>query len=670
MRDPEAPRKEARPAIWAAEARLLLRYALRTRAGIYWLLGAVAWPLAYVALLGNADSSPLSLVLSLCTIPVGPLLWALFGARMSGAQGRELSAAWPAPRGRRALGASLALLALALLGSLTTLMSALLGAEAGFWHPFSYALLSLAQGLAMALPTILLWTAVGFAIGQRTRGVFRSILPLLAPIGMTLGYEIGQHLAQAAGSSPLLRLVSTSAAGWFPGVDAFGVGPWASIFAEGAWTMGLAAAALLAIAALSAYGRQITAGVLAVASVLGGVGLVAEIGRADAVIRPYRSPAAAAYESGAKSPARVTALSIVLSLEHPPDLSATATLDFMAQRRLAVLRFYLPPGLAVRSVRIDGAPAHALRAVDGWVTVRLSAALPAGGRASLRVSYSGDPQLLATVGGSNLVQFVSGEGWLLPAGTWYPLLGAPQPRTRFRLRLLAPAGYLSVSPYGTVRGSTGARPLQGTGESLQLVGGHLAELADLGEIKVYSAADRIVQARAVLAAPNGGGQATDRAVAACIGRILLPQPRGAMVWAGSFEGMLTPEQAPWQFTPAMQPAGLSGGMGLAGLSDPRVEYGNDFFFQFPSGAFANWLSEGRSVVLPRSYAALQLGGALFTACGSRYTDGFLVLNSTASGIARLPRPALRDLAAKALAAYAGGQLTEARLAQLLREFGG
>lgn len=671
MRVPESSRtghRMSRRALSVAlsEARLLGRYVLRTRAVIFWLLAAVAWPVAYVTALGGGGTTPLAAILDLCALPLGPILWSLFGARLSAVQGRELSGAWPAPRGTRSLGAGLMLIAWALLGSATTLASALWGVEPGFWQPPAFALTSLLQGIGMLIPSILLWTAVGFAIGHRTRGIFRSILPPLAPIAMMLGYTFGQDLAQY-GRGPLFRLVTTSAAGWFNGVDAFGVGPWAAVFGQAVWVMVAAALCVLALAALSAYGRQAIAGGIAIVCAVTGAGLMGRIGQSAAVIQPHRVSAAAVFWHAAKSPVRVTDMSIALSLRHPPELTATASLAFTVERHLSHLRFFLPTTLHVRTIELDGKSARYARAADGWVTVPMGALRTAGQRGTLAVAYSGAPYILASTGYGGLVEFVSAEGWSLPPGTWYPLLGRPQGGTRFRLRLLAPPGYLSVTPYGVIRGSTGARALTGTGESLQIVGGHLAPLAALGGIQVYAAADQLQGARGVLDQPNGPGQATDRAVAACIGQILRPKPSGAMVWAVSVDGALPPDASPWQAASYAMPPGISGGLGMSGLGgNAPFEYDNSFLSYYPSEEFALWLSDGRSTALPQAGAALQLGSALFTACGSPYTDGFVTLDGVGTEISRLPRPALRAVAEQALRAYAEGRLTERYLSRLVQ----
>ena len=656
-------------AVWAAEAMLLWRYVVRTRAIIFWLLAAVVWPIAYLTLLNGGGATPLAIILALAALPLGPILWALFGARLSMVKGWELGAAWPAPRSARSLGVSLVLVGWALIGTLTTMAAALWGVEPGFWHPISFVTLSLLQGLGMLLPSIILWTAVGFAIGHRTRGIFRSILPPLAPIAMMFGYTLGQKVVQSGGGA-VWGLVSTSAAAWFSSVDAFGIGPWADVFHLGVLVMVVAAIFVLALSALSAYGRQFAAGLLAVACIVAEVGLMQSVGQNAAVIQPASIPAARAYGSGAKSPVRVSDAHISLSLLHPPFLSATAALDFTAQQRLQELRFFMTSSLGIQWVEFDGRRVRFSRTADGWVTVRMPSALTAGLHGELRVAYAGAPYIMAFgADGGGVTEFVSAEGWSLPPGTWYPLLGKSQDSTRFALDLQAPAGYLSVTPYGVIRGSTGVRPLTGTGRSMEIVGGHVAEVADLGGVPVYAAADQIGAARSI--STEALPFSSPSALASCISGILRPRPSLRLVWTSVFAGGLWPGAKPWQSGEEFEfGPGVRGGLGMQDLGgNISGAYYNNFAFTYPQAVYSLWLSGGQSAALPspnqpQGTAALEVGGAIFTACGSPYTNGFMGPDQISKEISRLPKQALQALAAESRAAYVAGKLTVARVQQL------
>jgi hypothetical protein len=99
----------------AEEMRLMARCVRRTPAGIFCLAAAAAWPLLYM-IQGNAGTTPLALAVSMAAIPIGPLLWTLFGARLTWVD-KDLPRTWPASRSIRALGTALGLTLWTLLGT-------------------------------------------------------------------------------------------------------------------------------------------------------------------------------------------------------------------------------------------------------------------------------------------------------------------------------------------------------------------------------------------------------------------------------------------------------------------------------------------------------------------------------------------------------------------------
>lgn len=657
-----------RAAAVLAEARLLNRHIIRTPAIFFWLLAAVGWPLSYVALLGNTGTTPLTLALSLSAIPVGPLLYTVFGARLAAAQGREIAPSWPATGGLRALGAGLVLVGWGALGSLAVLACTLWAVEPGFFHPIGFAISSLGLGLGMLVPTTVFWTAIGFALGHRTRGIFRTVLAVLAPIGVTaaVGYE--QGYSHMVGASPLLGFIGLSTAGWFTGqVDAFGLGPFAAVFTWAAWLMAILALFALALSALSAYGRQVVAASLVALSLVGAAGVLEGLGQEPALLPQPLSTPGASYRAGAKSPVTVTSMAIDLSLEEAPMLRATTQLQFTVIRPVRRLRFYLVKGLRVGSLRVNGQRAPWRRVgKTGWLDVALRRPLAAGAKGSLFVAYRGNPLLLSTGLAPSLTTFVGAQGWLLAPGTWYPLVGAANAGTRFLLRLQAPSGYLSVTPYGVVDGSTRqGSPITGTGTSISLAGGHLAPYARRGGMMIYVASDELSWAHAAFTsrALLGPNTPTPAREAACLSDVLRPTASARMVLTTFGPVVPTSGIRPWQSIPPVVGATYYGPLALGG--GPSWLYESTIEETFGPLTYALWLNGGRTTYTPQTGAAGQLGAALVAACsGSQYNNGLPELDQVGARIAALPRSALRAVTRSAYAAYRRGQLTEALLQKL------
>ena len=269
----------------------------------------------------------------------------------------------------------------------------------------------------------------------------------------------------------------------------------------------------------------------------------------------------------------------------------------------------------------------------------------------MRVAYSGDPfappvhGLLDT---GEPLSFVSPQGWELPPGTWYPLVGPANDGTHFVLRLKAPPGYLSLTPYGDVRGSTPpGHPIQGTGETLQVVGGHLARVADVGRISIYAAADQLREAR----------QATHGAfapISPCLTGLLTPSPVSTVVWALPEGMVLAPDQAPWLLDGETFPNYFDGSA-IGGSGGATFAYEVDVQ-DFTDLETKLWLNDGRRTEVPGIMAgrggAFELAASLVRSC-----HAFSPLFDTSSRIPALPAGSRHTVALRARRLYLEGRLT-------------
>jgi hypothetical protein len=266
--------------------------------------------------------------------------------------------------------------------------------------------------------------------------------------------------------------------------------------------------------------------------------------------------------------------------------------------------------------------------------------------------------------------FVSGEGRLLPAGTWYPMIGAPGATPTWRVSLAAPPGLVTVTPYDTVRGSTPpGRPLAGREISLSMVGGHLAPVGRVGGFRLYAAADQADLARAALRwTPPASGRSAGT-VGAALAAELRPEPRGAVVIATTgpeFSGALPlgADQRPWQLYfddawPWTPPGPLSFGDG----GGPSPAYAAEVQQNLGDVVLALWLGGTVPAVAP---PAQHLIGGLQHAIG---VNGFWDTATTpqSSEIAALPIAARRSRAERARRLFQSGHLTGAALGRLIRQ---
>lgn len=658
-------------ALWA-ETRALAGYARRPRTLVLWLVPALVWPFAAVAFLGQGGATPLHIAFALAANPIGPLLYATVGASLASVRGRELSRAWPAPAPVRAGGAAIVLIGLGLIGALCTLACTLWHVSGAFWVPFSYARISLASGFGLLFATIVFWLAIGFALGMRTRGPWRTVLALLAPaVFLVTGTVIGSGPV-----TPPYGFIALSPAAWFTSrVDAFGLGPWGRIYTWVLLGTSILALWALVVAALCAYGRHLgeilLAGALTVAVLLTGLG----VGAQAASLTP-NDPFAARYLAGAKSPVTVTRETVSVSVLGAPDLVAVDRLRFLPQRPLSVLRIFLPPALAIRSVSLfeRGTDPVTVRrqGKTGWVRITTKVPLPALRTATLRIAYAGNPLFLPGTEHANLTTFVSAQGFMLPVGTWYPLLGPAVSGTRWAWSIAAPSGDRILTDFGPLTaGTSGHVSGSGTGAGLTIVGGHLAPVGRVAGVLVEAAADQTALARAALQDPGLPhplvALPTERA---CLTRLLRPEVHASVIWAtigtpgvAPIETVLAPDDLPWQGR-VSEGEGENGGIpGLAPIG-PSFDYQAEVFSNFPTTVVSLWLSGGQSSAIPQSGALANLGAGLAMACGGFPGNGVEV-EPIQTTIGNLPLAALERLTRAAYPFLQRGTLTEGRLRELV-----
>jgi|GEM_PF-5378627 len=646
-----------RPA--GAEAWLLLRYTLKSPAAlVIALVAGLVWPLIDVVFLFQTGTTPLAIALSLASVPIGPILWSIFGSRLAKADKREIPTSWPAPRVWRTLGTAAAIMGLGGAAALLGTGIALIGVEPGFWSPASFAVASLLDGFLMLFATIVLWTAVGVALGSITRGILNVLVPVLAPVAWLMGSAILSARDSASLLMPFLGL-STAAGPGASGLDAYGLGPFGSSYTWAAAVMAAGAVVALALSGLARHGRDSLVAILAILALGGTAVSAAGLTRA---VPAKASWSATAYESGAKSPVTDPSVAISLDLTRAPELHAAARIAFRPQRRLTSLRFFLVPTLRISRVAVDGRRVAWHEGRSGWVSVRLPAPLAEERPASLGVVYGGIPMQIVSGSPFRLsFSFVGGAGWLLPPGMWYPLLGPTNPRTHFRLALKAPPGYLSLTPYGHVRGSTpSGAPLTGVGTTLQVVGGHLGYVTTVGAVRIFAASDQLGPAR------RAARQASSRYAKApsCMADLLRPTPHGTVVWASPTGADLDPHLAPLHTD--MSVAGFLTGSGISGVLPGRESYGDDAVMMGTT-QLDLWYGSTRMESAP-SLAAGVLGEGVATACG-QILPGYMNEpdGSLAMKISRLPKPGLRELTLRAHGAYEKGDLTIPDLKDLVRE---
>lgn len=649
-----------------AEAGAVLRQLTRTRALAVWLAVAVVWPLVYVAALGNVGPTPLYLMMSLSAFPIGPILACLVGASVAARKGSEFRMVWPAPAGVRAIGLALVLVPTSAVLALAMTAATLWHVSPAFWAPAGFALFSLWTGAATLFTTYGLWMAVGVAVGARTREPWRTVGAVLVP-ALVLVIAALTNTFQPVG---LVRFISISPpAAWFLDQSgAFGLGPAAAL--HGPVLLGTLAMLVvaLAFAGLASYGRHLLS---ALAGAVGtSIVLVLALGQGlwAAPAEPF-GLAASAYHRRAPSPVAVRSVTIDLSLRQAPDVTGTVQTTVVPTRSVSQLRAFLIPALRLGRVTIGGVPTKWERlGRAGWLRLLPTHRLPAGRAVDVIVTYRGRGNLLAIPPENNTpAMFVSGQGWQLPAGTWYPLIGHASPMTEWKLALGAPPGYLTVTPFGTVRGSTrSGHPVTGRGMSVALVGGHLAPAGRVGRLTVFAAADQISLARQTLHGTMPGLTPGERHTASCLANVLVPAPMGRIVWAtsaGSIEMVSGPDDPPWQGRNDVQNALVDTGMGI-GLG-PRFTYPAEFNENFSQSVIGLWLTDGRRARFPVGNGpASVLTGGIVKACTGFYGNGTLVSPVT-TAIGKLPYPALRYVTAGVYRADSKGHLTLTVLKRLL-----
>ncbi|MCL6596254.1 MAG: hypothetical protein K6V73_08585 [Firmicutes bacterium] len=643
-----------------AQAGSVLRQLTRTRALAIWIAYGALWPWLYVAALGNAGATPLYLMLSLAAFPIGPILASLLGASVAARQGAELEAAWPAPAAARCAGLALVLLAASVLSALATAAATLWRVAPSFWSPPGYAQFSLWTGISTLFATFGLWTAVGAAIGARTREPWRTVAAVLVPVAV---------LAVAALTTfdpvGLVRFLSLSPpAAWFLDQSgAYGLGP--AFALHGPVLVGTVALLLvaLAVAGMASYGRN------ALSAVAGwvGAGAVLALTLGQGVWAPPAEPfstASYAYRRGTPSPVAVRAVDADLSLLGAPSVVATVRLTIVPRHALSQVRAFLVPAFRVERVAVGGRPARWIRRDRaGWLTFLPARRLLPAHAVDVSVTYEAIHGLLV----DEPAAFASTHGWVLPAGTWYPLIGRTTTETRWHLRLHAPAGYLTVTPLGIIRGSTPpGRPVSGRGLSLALLGGHLAPAARVGRLTVYAAADQTSLALRALRGTLSGVPWRERNTAACLADVLVPAPTGDIVWAtveGSIEMVAGRDDPPWQVRNAVSyvPGPIGMGIGLG----PRFDYPAELNDNFPQTVVGLWLTGGRRALFPTGNNPVSVFTAgVVDACTGWYGNGTMV-TPLSQTIGRLPRPALKVLTADVYKANAAGRLTLTALRQLV-----
>lgn len=424
------------------------RWRLFWRSYAKWLgiAAGLVVPAAYLFFVDRAvQTSGIVGGVRLAALPPVTLLLALMGASMGGAPFRqqvaELEQSWSASTGARLLGRLAATVAVALLFAAVEI--ALIAAYAAWtMQPFDgnwWAVSTATAAVALA-SSALLAVAIGFLIGVLLPGVWGTIgiglLWLLAVGGIPVWALLTSNNSLASESIPssdpqywlLTFLESSPAAAFTDKVNGiWGVGP----FTEGyAWSMGAAAAVALFLWWIASTRffphRKLPLLCAAGCAVLAAVLILP-------TLSVLRAPVAAAEPVGKQSlPAtelRMTALSVDVDLNRPPDLAAEAIVTVQATKPVNHVDLTLPPSLAVDAVRVDGQVIPYERQGKRLV---IPLPLRAGEQRAVDVRYHGNPAQTKlhpyeTMPVPFYASFLSRNGALLGMGSWYPTVSGTVP---------------------------------------------------------------------------------------------------------------------------------------------------------------------------------------------------------------------------------------------------
>jgi hypothetical protein len=492
---------------------MVTRYVMRSRIWWIWAAAAVIWPAAYIWLMGGLGSTPVRLGFNLAVIPVGPILYGFIGAQMTDLEGqsraREILRAWPTQPLVRTLGHAAVLTGMALVSAVTVTLLILVGAPPAFWSSSNWVLAVVTEGIAGVGLTAWLWLTGGFLVGQFVRGIWKPILMTLVPAFLLIGSQILSAALllhpKAAPWNGMVSALQVAPFSWLAGrvSSIWGYGPYEHLFWVMAFWVAVFALFLTALAGRKAFGRarSLTLGavVLGLVAILLGRGLEGALMQTGNIATYGRL--ANSYHRAQPSPVRLVSAAVTADLTTPNQLTASIVWRFVPKRSLRVLRVFLNPALRMREVRLNG---RIIRTMAGpsWGWNVLKVRLSAGVRDTLRIWFQGNPALWGgTVGGpsATALAFVGSQGWLLPGGDWYPLVGRPT-TIPWHLRLKTAGGTDTATSLGIVRGAGAFVAIAGRANNLSLLGGHLGVLAFHG-LRLVVGADELPEWRQGLTPP-------------------------------------------------------------------------------------------------------------------------------------------------------------------------
>ncbi len=597
---------------WWSEILTLARYVLRGRILWFWIAASLVWPTCDVWLLGAKGTSPIILSLNMALIPVGPIVFGLIGGQLTdmlqAKRAGEILRAWPTRPWMRTVAVATVLVAMSLLSAFVTNLSTVVGTSSHFWQGSSWATTAWTDGMLVVGLTDLLWLSGGVLLGSWVRGIWKVLVLILAPMAWLIAtLVVSDNLAaRGASSATLLAPLEIAPFAWIAGhvSSIWGYGVYQPLLMDLAVLTLVTGFFLVALAGFKSYG--VDRGLSIVASVLGISMAGAAIGIGGVLLRlgsinSYEA-LAGAYHSGQRSNVKLLRARMTILHMGPNQLDARTTFNVVPETTVSRLKFFLNPALKVTAALVDGRLVSVSRlTITGWQALNVS--LVKNFPVSVEISFEGNPTLQAPAHGSpHAAVFIAANGWLLPGGDWYPLLGTPATAPiPWSLRIEhAPPVLAAVSSLGRLRpGSHGALVASGMANNLSLVGGHLAGLGYHG-VHMYMGADQLTILRHALYPKNSGATLAVR-----LGRLvsqLRPQPEGNLIMPlGSGEPPYSRTVDP--LIPEMWPQGIQLSFQAPGvvqtLDNTAAVKGTTVVYNGLGRHVLNlWMTHGMSSVVP------------------------------------------------------------------------